>query len=77
MKIVQYFETSYLNPVPNQYFNICMDSVRKYAEKNQIEYTLGIHIQNEKLLCIASQNDCNPTLLEIPMKSLVWISLDV
>jgi len=58
-------------------FHIIAYTVPYYFIKNQIEYTLGIHIQNEKLLCIASQNDCNPTLLEIPMKSLVWISLDV
>lgn len=48
-------------------------TVPYYFVKNHIEYTLGIHIADEQLTVIASQNDCDPILVRIPMDSLLWV----
>ena len=48
-------------------------TVPYYFVKNHIEYTLGIYIADSQLTCIASQNDCDPIIVRIPMNSLSWI----
>jgi len=59
----------------NDDYSIAAYTVPYYFVKNQIEYTLGIHIQDDTLICIASQNDCDPIVVRIPMKSLLWLTL--
>jgi hypothetical protein len=48
-------------------------TVPYYFVKNHIEYTLGIHIADGQLTAIASQNDCDPIIVRIPMDSLLWV----
>ena len=48
-------------------------TVPYYFVKNHIEYTLGIDIVGSRLRCIASQNDCDPILVEMNMGDLIWI----
>jgi hypothetical protein len=48
-------------------------TVPYYFVKNHVEYTLGIYIADGQLTCIASQNDCDPILVQVPMDSLLWI----
>jgi len=48
-------------------------TVPYYFVKNHIEYTLGIVILDNVLICIASQNDCDPVIVRIPMDSLLWV----
>jgi hypothetical protein len=48
-------------------------SVPYYFVKNHIEYTLGMHIADGQITCIASQNDCDPIIVRIPLDSLLWI----
>jgi hypothetical protein len=49
-------------------------TVPYYFVKNHIEYTLGMYIADSVITCIASQNDCNPIIVKIPMERLLWIS---
>jgi len=46
-----------------------------YFKRNHIEYTLGISIKNGTLYSIVSQNDCNPIIVKIYMKDLIWVSI--
>ena len=48
-------------------------TVPYYFIKNHVEYTLGLHIKEEEIICIVSQNDCDPVILRIPMDSLLWV----
>jgi hypothetical protein len=48
-------------------------TVPYYFIKNHIEYTLGMYIVDSTIICIVSQNDCNPVILRIPMDSLLWV----
>jgi hypothetical protein len=34
---------------------------------------LGMYIADSVITCIASQNDCNPIIVKIPMESLLWV----
>lgn len=48
-------------------------TVPYYFVKNHIEYTLGMYIADEEITCIASQNDCEPIIVRIPLDSLLWV----
>ena len=73
-----------IETVPRKYYHMLVKldesyslvsyTIPYYFVKNHIEYTLGIDI-GSKLRCIASQNDCDPILIEIDMGNLKWISV--
>jgi len=46
-----------------------------YFKNNHIEYTIGMTIQDDTLITIVSQNDCNPALFKIKMNTLKWIPI--
>jgi hypothetical protein len=50
-------------------------TVPLYFQNNHIEYTIGMAIQDDTLICIVSQNDCNPILLKIRLNTLTWLSI--
>jgi len=46
-----------------------------YFKNNHIEYTIGMTIQDDTLITIVSQNDCNPVLVKIKLNTLKWIPI--
>ena len=74
-----------IETVPRKYYHILVKlaltldlvayTVPYYFVQNSIEYTLGIDIVGSKLKCIASQNDCNPIIVEMDMGDLRWITV--
>jgi hypothetical protein len=48
-------------------------TVPYYFVKNHIEYTLGMTIKDNRIIVIASQNDCDPMIFTIPINSLLWV----